>query len=623
MPAVLTYPGVYVEEIPSGVRSIAGVATSIAAFVGRTRSGPTNEPIVINSYADFERRFGGLWLASPLSFAVRDFYLNGGGQAIVVRLFHPDFADEAARQTAQAAATTEATTGANLVDAAATAAVAGAASPAVVATAAATAAGAAVGASGKAAAAAVASAADTAAKAPGATAATVAAAATAAVAAAVTEAAKKAAPVTRAKLTVDTLILEATSPGDWGNTLRARIDLDVAPDDLTLFNLTIRDDATRATETFRNVSVAAGHVRRVDQVLRDGSALVRVGGPLPIARPTATATPPGKDPWGDNTPVTNAKVADADKAENGEVLTAADFTNGAANKQGLHALEKADQFNLLCIPPHELQGDDQRGSIEDELIDAAAAYCTARRAMLIIDPPAAWTKKENARDGIETAVGAPSENAAIYFPGLVQPNPLRGNREEVFAPCGAVAGLIARTDGRRGVWKAPAGLDATLVNAPRLSVPLTDLENGELNPRGVNCLRAFAGAGRVVWGARTRKGSDRLAHEWKYVPVRRTALYIEESLYRGTQWVVFEPNDEPLWASIRLNVGAFMHGLFRQGAFQGSTPRDAYFVRCDKDTTTQADIDLGVVNILVGFAPLKPAEFVVIQLQQIAGQIQV
>ena len=154
------------------------------------------------------------------------------------------------------------------------------------------------------------------------------------------------------------------------------------------------------------------------------------------------------------------------------------------------------------------------------------------------------------------------------------------------------------------------------------SVPLTDSENGELNQLGINCLRAMPAAGRVVWGSRTREGDDRLASEWKYIPVRRTALFIEESLYRGLQWVVFEPNDEPLWAQIRLNVGAFMQSLFRQGAFQGTTPREAYFVKCDKETTTQDDINKGIVNIVVGFAPLKPAEFVVIKLQQMAGQIQ-
>ena len=152
---------------------------------------------------------------------------------------------------------------------------------------------------------------------------------------------------------------------------------------------------------------------------------------------------------------------------------------------------------------------------------------------------------------------------------------------------------------------------------------MTDPENGELNPLGINCLRALPAAGRVVWGARTLRGSDQLADEYKYIPVRRTALYIEESLYRGLKWAVFEPNDEPLWAQIRLNVGSFMHNLFRQGAFQGSSSRDAYFVRCDKETTTQNDINLGIVNVVVGFAPLKPAEFVVLKLQQIAGQIDV
>jgi hypothetical protein len=168
---------------------------------------------------------------------------------------------------------------------------------------------------------------------------------------------------------------------------------------------------------------------------------------------------------------------------------------------------------------------------------------------------------------------------------------------EEFAPCGAVAGVFARTDTQRGVWKAPAGLDASLVGVPQLTVSLTDSENGELNPLGINCLRAMPASGRVVWGSRTLQGNDRLASEWKYIPVRRTALYIEESLYRGTQWVVFEPNDEPLWSQIRLNVGAFMHSLFRQGAFQGTTPRDAYFVKCDKETTTQNDIDRGIVPV--------------------------
>ena len=146
-------------------------------------------------------------------------------------------------------------------------------------------------------------------------------------------------------------------------------------------------------------------------------------------------------------------------------------------------------------------------------------------------------------------------------------------------------------------------------------------ENGALNPVGVNALRIFPIFGTIAWGGRTLDGADQIASEWKYIPVRRFALYLEETLFRALKWVVFEPNDEPLWSQIRLNVGAFMQGLFRQGAFQGQTPKDAYFVKCDSETTTQADINLGIVNIVVGFAPLKPAEFVIIKIQQITGQI--
>jgi phage tail sheath protein FI len=214
-----------------------------------------------------------------------------------------------------------------------------------------------------------------------------------------------------------------------------------------------------------------------------------------------------------------------------------------------------------------------------------------------------------------------ARNAAIYFPRIKQSDPQLGGLVDVFVPCGIIAGVMARTDTQRGVWKAPAGLDAALAGVVGLQVALTDAENGLLNPLGINCLRTFPVHGRVVWGARTMRGADAAADEYKYVPVRRLALFLEESLYRGTQWVVFEPNDEPLWAQIRLNVGAFLNNLFRQGAFQGTTPRDAYFVKCDKETTTQSDINLGIVNIVVGFAPLKPAEFVIIKIQQIAGQL--
>jgi hypothetical protein len=278
-------------------------------------------------------------------------------------------------------------------------------------------------------------------------------------------------------------------------------------------------------------------------------------------------------------------------------------------------LDHADLFNLLCIPP--LTRDSEVGQAT---WDAAVAYAADRRAMVIVDSPAAWSRPDQVLANLGSVVTS-HQNAAIYFPRIRAADSLRENRLETFAPCGVVAGIYARTDAQRGVWKAPAGLDATLVGVAEVTANLTDGENGQLNPRGVNCLRALPVHGRVVWGARTLRGDDQMASEWKYVPVRRTALFIEESLFRGTQWVVFEPNDEPLWAQIRLNLGAFMQDLFRQGAFQGRSPREAYFVRCDKETTTQNDIDRGIVNIQVGFAPLKPAEFVVITIQQMAGQI--
>jgi len=208
--------------------------------------------------------------------------------------------------------------------------------------------------------------------------------------------------------------------------------------------------------------------------------------------------------------------------------------------------------------------------------------------------------------------------SAVFYPDItVDQNGLKRD----IGPSGALAGLFARIDSTRGVWKAPAGTEADLRGIVGLESRLSDRENGILNPRAINTLRIFP-SGIVNWGARTNQGDDDTPHDYKYIPVRRTALFLEESLFRGTKWVVFEPNDEPLWAQIRLNVGAFMHNLFRQGAFQGTTPREAYLVKCDKETTTQTDINNGVVNILVGFAPLKPAEFVIIRIQQLAGQIE-
>ncbi|MGR7026170.1 phage tail sheath family protein [Geodermatophilus sp. URMC 62] len=294
-----------------------------------------------------------------------------------------------------------------------------------------------------------------------------------------------------------------------------------------------------------------------------------------------------------------------------------ELTGSESGKSGIYALEDVDLFNMLVMP------DATATAGMPGVLTEAIAYCQRRRAFMLIDLPETVTTFEAAQVWMDTqASPMRSRNAALSFPRLRMPDPLKPNVVSTYPAAGALAGLYARTDAERGVWKAPAGTAAKIVGATGLQYKLTDGENGKLNQLALNCLRTFPVHGTVSWGARTGRGADTLADEYKYVPVRRLALFLEESLYRGTQWVVFEPNDEPLWAQIRLNLGAFMHTLFAQGAFQGRTPQEAYFVKCDKETTTRNDIDLGRVNIVVGFAPLKPAEFVIIQFQQIAGAIQ-
>ena len=564
MPVALTYPGVYVEEISSGVRTITGVATSITAFIGRALRGPVDKAVIVNSFGDFESRFGSLWNDASLGFAVRDFFVNGGGQAVIVRLYRADTAD-------------------------------------------------------------------------------------------VPDSNPAAPPAAIRAITVGDFDFLAASEGRWGNGLRVEIDLKNVSGP-ALFNLSVRDIVTGRSERYLNLT-AVDSARRIDRVLAaesglivcaavpDGSEAIAAGKDSLSVNEDAYAAAnkalsdkrnadPAADVAAEIAAIATAKAAlDAALANaalavsDGLALAVSDFlpANAETDKKGLYALEQTDLFNLLCIPPYRAATDTV--DIDAGLVSAAASYCEKRRAMLLLDAPKAWTTKDKARDGFNDPdndnVGTRSRNAALFFPRLRQPNPLRDGQIETFAACGAVAGVFARTDANRGVWKAPAGFDATLVGVPQLSVPLTDPENGELNPLGINCLRAMPSTGRVVWGARTLRGADQLADEYKYIPVRRTALFIEESLFRGLKWAVFEPNDAPLWAQIRLNVGSFMHNMFRQGAFQGSSPRDAYFVRCDKDTTTQNDINLGIVNVVVGFAPLKPAEFVVLKLQQIAGQIDV
>lgn len=294
-----------------------------------------------------------------------------------------------------------------------------------------------------------------------------------------------------------------------------------------------------------------------------------------------------------------------------------DYLGDPLLHQGFYALDKVDLFNLMVLPgDRELDEDEM-----SQIVGPASIYCQQKRAFLLLDAPAAWTDGDRP---VATAIEVNNLRAlvvknqsAVFYPKVQYSD---AGLRKLIGPSGMIAGLMARIDSTRGVWKAPAGIEADLRGVLDLEVNLTDLENGVLNKLGANCLRKFPN-GIVCWGSRTLDGSDDIGSEWKYIPIRRFTLFLEESLYRGTKWVVFEPNDEPLWAQIRLNINAFMMGLFRQGAFQGTTPDKAFFVKCDAETTTQNDRNLGIVNIVVGFAPLKPAEFVIISIQQIAGDL--
>ena len=395
-----------------------------------------------------------------------------------------------------------------------------------------------------------------------------------------------------AKFTVGGVGLLASSPGAWANRLRVKVDHDTRdPATTTLINITVFDvDAlTVPLETIRNVSLLPGTALQFQSLMEQQSRFLRADPAVVLPAPPTNGGPSGPGTNGDD----------------GNALTSANLV------ARLPDLDRVDIFNILCLPPPAFGT-----NVAATDYSIAAAYCETNKAMLLIDADPVQPS------AVKATLNGSSKNAAMFYPRLRIPNPLRQNLLDDFVPCGAVAGICARTDAQRGVWKAPAGTEATIVGVQGLTVTLTDNENGDLNKIGVNCLRTFPIIGTVIWGSRTRQGADELASEWKYLPVRRTALFIEASLQRGLKWVVFEPNDEPLWAQIRLNVGGFLQNLFRQGAFQGKSPSEAYFVKCDGDTTTQTDRDLGIVNIFVGVALLRPAEFVIIHIQQIAAPVE-
>lgn len=571
MPVSYRAPGVYVQELESGVHPIVGVSTATAAFVDVFSKGTVGKPVKIFGPGDFEREFGGVSADSEASYAVAQFFNNGGSQAWVVRV---------AGTNAPVAATAKQEAGGSTVTTDGT------------------------------------------------------------------------------PPTAEDFAVTASVAGKWGNALCFGIQDGTAAN---TFDLAVGEvapgDATAnvkvaVREIFRGLSVTQADPRYCVTIVNNSSQLVRLKlGPGTVTTPAPT--------WNRNTPTGNGlpdgagltTTTDTTGAGLGDIASQTNIahfhrlsagTDGSATDQkaalanmligdpaaqtGIYALDTIapDIFNILCIPAMANidQSDAAGQAAYAELLTVAGQFCTGHRAMLLVDPPAAWDTDTTVSPLVTKMLAlAPSmssnvnANAAVYFPRLVMSDPITGGTKNV-GPSGTMAGIWASTDAARGVWKAPAGTEATL-GGVRPVVTMNDAASDTLNPVGVNVLRTLPVFNNVAWGARTLDGADQMASQWKYVPVRRTALYIEESLRQGLQWVVFEPNDESLWAQIRLNVGSFMQNLFRLGAFAGTTPNKAFLVKCDSDTTTPFDVSTGVVNILVGFQPLLPCEFVVIQIQQL------
>jgi phage tail sheath protein FI len=364
-------------------------------------------------------------------------------------------------------------------------------------------------------------------------------------------------------------------------------------------------------ETYRKLTLNSEDARLrpyfFETVINTRSALVRVskeGDAYPTEfKPVAERLPP-KEPL---------TLATTPPDKFASTFSPADFMEVFAQDS---SLDKLSIFNLLAAP----------GVTDAGVLSEALAFCEHKHAFLIMDAPAEQSANQDGGawigDYMEN-LGPKSPNGALYFPYLKSPDPVTGRTLQL-PPCGFVAGILARTDNDRGVWKAPAGLETTILNTTGVveSGLMNDMRQGTLNPLGVNCLRTLPNLGTIVFGARTLVADNPAFEEYRYVPVRRMALFLEQTLLRNLMWVVFEPNDEPLWVAIRTSIEGFMLSLFQQGAFQGQTPSQAFQVKCDSSTTTQTDIDNGIVNIVVAFRPLKPAEFVVIQIAQLAGQAQ-
>ncbi len=510
MPITPTFPGIYIEELPSSAHTITAAPTSVTVFAGythpfKTKAANLGKAVEIFSFADYEREFGGFYvnhavnaatvLDASVAYAVNDFFLNGGSDAFVVAL-QPQYRNAGGTGTA----------------------------------------------------------------------------------------------ITAATGVTNGIRFTAQEPTD-------AVHMSVAIQNVAGNHADIVVTYQTSTEAFRKVSLDSASPDFIDKRINGVSTLIKVA-PSPTYPATFTAA--------------TVNLSAAPPARTVGVFAVSDFNPVFAADS---SLDKLAIFNLLAVP----------GVSNTTVLSDALAFCERKLAFLVMDAPAIETADPGANwIGDFMDVTAPkSTNGALYFPWLNSNDPISGS-PVALPPSGFVTGIFARTDTNRGVWKAPAGLETTVLDTSGVvdSGRMTDPRHGVLNLKGVNCLRSFPGIGTVVFGSRTLVSANTAFQQWKYVPVRRMALFLEQTLRANLTWVIFEPNDDPLWVAIRTSIENFMLSLFNQGALQGSKPSEAFQVKCDSSTTTQDDINNGIVNIIVAFAPLKPAEFVIIKIAQLAGQAQ-
>lgn len=484
--------GIDITELPSAEHPIARLPSAVTAFVGRTLRGPVNRPVRLTSFAEFQKVFGGLWQPSTLSYAVEQYFEQGGHTAVVVRVINGG-------------------------------------APATIAL----------------------------------------------------------------PCASEQLVLEAIAPGTR-EFLRASVDYDnIRSGEDDSFNLVIQrvrspgSERIEDQEIFRRLSINPQTNRYVSSVLSE-SMLVRVKGAVPLVRPDVTQRSGAHFPIGyvDSNP----------DGDDGGEPTEYDIIGSAVHRTGLFALEGVDGLSLLCIPPLGRNTDVGAGTLL-----VAARLCRERRMMLIVDPPASWDSADAAIRGLRE-LGFASDQALMFFPRLLALDRLRG-RYEIFANCGAVAGMLARGDEQRPPWALDQPEpDLLLRPGTRPALALTEVQRWRLANAGINALQSVRSSAPIRLVPRTLAGGANAAADWAYLGPRRFSLLVVSSIEYGTRWVVLGPMGRSVWRKVAEQVSAFLRGLAEAGAFPGVAPDDAWFVVCDERVNSDYESILGLVNIVVGFS---------------------